>query len=53
MAIIVLDGVSVADVAAGRTVPDRQVVLDGVRVAAVTDAGAPPTRPRTGRTSVG
>ena len=37
----VLDDVSVVDVVAGRTVPRRQVVLDGDRVAAVTDAGAP------------
>jgi imidazolonepropionase-like amidohydrolase len=29
------------DVVAGRTTPHRQVVLDGDRVAAVTDAGAP------------
>jgi imidazolonepropionase-like amidohydrolase len=37
----VLDDVSVVDVVAGRTVPRRQVVLDGSRIAAVTDAGAP------------
>jgi imidazolonepropionase-like amidohydrolase len=37
----VLDDVSVVDVAAGRTLPRRQVVLDGDRIAAVTDAGAP------------
>jgi imidazolonepropionase-like amidohydrolase len=40
VATTVLDDVAVVDVAAGRTVPHRQVVLDGDRVAAVTDAGA-------------
>jgi imidazolonepropionase-like amidohydrolase len=39
--ITVLDDVAVVDTAAGRTVPHRQVVLDGDRIAAVTDAGAP------------
>jgi imidazolonepropionase-like amidohydrolase len=37
----VLDDVSVVDVVAGRTVPHRQVVLDGDRISAVHDAGAP------------
>jgi len=37
----VLDDVSVVDIVAGRTRPHRQVVLDGDRVAAVADAGAP------------
>lgn len=37
----VLDDVAVVDVVAGRTVPHRQVVLDGDRVAAVRDAGTP------------
>ena len=37
----VLDDVSVVDVVAGRTVPRRQVVIDGDRITAVTDAGAP------------
>ena len=37
----VLDDVSVVDVVAGRTLPRRQVVLDGDRIATVTDAGAP------------
>lgn len=41
MPITVLDDVAVVDVVAGRTVPHRQVVLDGDRVAAVADAGAP------------
>lgn len=41
MPITVLDGVSVVDVVAGRTLPRRQVVLDGGRIVAVTDAGAP------------
>jgi imidazolonepropionase-like amidohydrolase len=39
--VIVLDDVSVVDVVAGRTVPHRQVVLDGDRIASVTGAGAP------------
>jgi len=39
--VTVLDDVSVVDVVAGRTVPHRQVVVDGDRIAAVTDAGAP------------
>ncbi|MFL6130884.1 MAG: amidohydrolase family protein [Mycobacteriales bacterium] len=38
---LVLDGVAVVDVVAGRTLRRRQVVLDGDRVEAVTDAGAP------------
>ena len=41
MPITVLDDVSVVDVVAGRTRPHRQLVLDGDRVTAVTDAGAP------------
>jgi imidazolonepropionase-like amidohydrolase len=39
--VTVLDDVSVVDVVAGRTVPHRQVVVDGDRIAAVTEAGAP------------
>lgn len=41
MPLTVLDDVAVVDVVAGRTVPHRQVVLDGDRIAAVRDAGAP------------
>jgi imidazolonepropionase-like amidohydrolase len=39
--ITVLDDVSVVDVLAGRTVPRRQVVLDGDRITAVRAAGTP------------
>jgi len=38
---IVLDDVSVVDVVAGRTVPHRQVTLDGDRIAEVRPARAP------------
>ena len=41
MSVTVLDDVAVVDVAAGRTVPHRQVVIDGDRIAAVAAAGAP------------
>lgn len=41
MPLTVLDDVAVVDVVAGVTTPHRQVVLDGDRIAAVTDAGAP------------
>jgi imidazolonepropionase-like amidohydrolase len=39
--VIVLDDVAVVDVVAGRTLPHRQVVIDGDRIAAVRAAGSP------------
>jgi imidazolonepropionase-like amidohydrolase len=39
--VIVLDDVAVVDVVAGRTVPHRQVVIEGDRIAAVRPAGTP------------
>lgn len=41
MPVTVLDDVHLVDVVAGVTVPHQQVVLDGDRIAAVVDAGAP------------
>ena len=38
---LVLDDVGVVDVVAGRTLPHRQVVVDGDRIASVGAAGAP------------
>ena len=39
MPVTVLDDVSVVDVLAGRTLPGRQVVVEGDRIAAVRPAG--------------